>query len=135
MSKYEPELGQAAFGQPCKEWEASDLLIAALHAIEARLAMLMGNIHQVEYATPFENSGAKFKCDRFEAEAYSWGNEAQPFNFKWRDIEVSWYKCLGRGTSVNRDVRPNEIEAMLEDCLAGLAAYGKQHNEFHSEAK
>ena len=122
--RYEPELGQMAFGQPWKQYAASELLIAALEAISTRLDLVMGNVQRKEYATPFGNTANKFTCDKFEVEAYSWNEEyEQPFNFKWRDIEVSWYKYLGRGTTVNRDIKNDEIALMLDDCFEALRRY------------
>lgn len=70
---------------------------------------------------PFENSGVKFKNDVFEIEAYSWDESYdQPYNFKFRDIEVSWYKYLGRGMRVNRDVSALECAEMAAKCINSL---------------
>lgn len=41
---YEPELGQAAFGQPHKLYNVSDELVSALLAIESRLMSTMEQI-------------------------------------------------------------------------------------------
>ena len=121
MSEYEPELGQALFGQPYKEYGASDLLIAALREIGRELDRVMWNIHQKVYSSPFDNTGNSFKCDVFEAEAYSWNEDYdQQFNFKWHDVEVSWYKYLGRGTTVNQKISNNKISEMLDDCLSAI---------------
>lgn len=126
---YEPELGQAVFGQPWREYEASNLLIAALESIREELDRVMGNIFQKEYLSPFGNTGNYFYCPTFEVEAYSWNEDyKQEYNFKWKNIEVSWYKYLGRGTSVNRKVSPKEIGDMLNDCLDALLKYEKEHD-------
>jgi hypothetical protein len=106
MSKnnyYEPELGQFLFGQPWQKLECPKLLEAALVMIDNELDRIMWNINQEAYSSPFENTGTSFKCyNIFEVKAYNWGDKAQDYNFKWKDIEVSWYKYLGRGMSVNR---------------------------------
>lgn len=123
MKRYEPELGQIAFGQPFKEFQASELLIAALEAIREELARVYWNNNQKEIDDPFGNTGGKYKNKTFEVEAYSWNEKKrQPYNFKWKDFEVSWYKYLGRGTSCNREISPNEINDMLEDCLKSIRA-------------
>jgi len=41
-------------------------------------------------------------------------------NFKWRDLEISWYKYVGRGMSANRKMTTKEIEEMLDDCLKAI---------------
>ena len=126
---YTPELGQIMFGQPFTEFEVSDLTHAVLSFIGRRLDIVMWNIHQQEYASPFDNTGNSFKCDAFEAHAYSWGDEEQPFNFKWRDVEISWYKYLGRGMSANMGIAPALTDEMLRDCLEALARYETEHGK------
>ena len=125
--QYKPELGQMCFGQPCQTYEVSQLLAAALDAIRARLDIAMWNINQKDYSSPFGNTGNSFVCDVFEVHAYEWNEEnEQSFNFKWKDIEVGWYKYLGRGMSVNREVKPEEIAVMLDECLAAIQEYEKK---------
>jgi len=117
---YEPELGQVVFGQPYKQFKISNEFEYALAAIETRLMLRMGQIDK-NYESPFRNTGSKFACDTFAVEAYSWNDEVeQKWNFKWRDLEVSWYKYLGRGMSANRKITRREIEEMLDDCYAAI---------------
>ncbi len=132
---YEPEIGQWAFGQPYKEYRASALLIAALDAIDGELDRIMWNIHQERYESPFGNTGNSFQeLDDFQVEAYSWNEEyEQPWNFKCGDIEVSWYKYSGRGTSVNREVLPSEIAQMLDACLSALHEYESENDPLDQE--
>lgn len=120
---YQPELGQLIFGQPYREWGVSNIVDAALCRIRDELDRVMWNINQQEYDSPFGNTGNQFKCDTFEVHAYSWGDDEQPFNFKWRDVEISWYKYLGRGMSANQDIHPARASEMLDDCLAAAARY------------
>jgi isocitrate dehydrogenase len=120
---YEPEMGQAIFGQPYRQFKISNELEYALAAIETRLMLRMGQIDK-HYESPFRNTGSKFACDTFEVESYSWDDEVdQPWNFKWRDIEVSWYKYFGRGMSVNKNVSDKEIEEMLDECHKAIDQY------------
>lgn len=119
--KYEPELGQAIFGQPHKEFEVPQIWDAALESVRHTLDIVMWNIHQKEYSSPFGNTGNSFKCDTFEVEAYSWNDEVeQPYNFKWRDVEISWYKYHGRGMSANKKLSPDLAAEMLKECTAAL---------------
>ena len=110
MQGYEPELGQAVFGQPWQELPCPEHLELALEAI--RYALLV--VHDID---PFGNTGEHFKCPIFEVCAYSWSDEEQPFNFAYKDIRISWYKWLGRGTTVNRGVDREETIRLLRDCL------------------
>lgn len=122
--KFEPELGQFVFGQPYKQYEASELLEAALCHIKDEPDRVMGNVKQEEYSNPFDNTGNSFVCETFEVHAYDWNfdeeREPQKFNFKYKDIEISWYKYLGRGMSVNREISNNEISDMLDDCIRAV---------------
>ena len=92
-----------------------DKIEAALEAIRYVLFVL-GDIE----ADPFGNTAASFKNAIFEVHAYSWGDDDQPFNFKWRDFEVKWYKYLGRGMGRNRDLTETEVEIMLTECIDSI---------------
>jgi hypothetical protein len=127
MEQYQPELGQALFGQPSKEYECPRWMIAYLDAISHELDRVMWNIHQKTYESPFSNTGQRFKNDVFEVQAYSWDeDEEQSYNFKWREVEISWYKHSHRGTSINMHVAPFRGIQMLNECLASIQAMDKQ---------
>jgi hypothetical protein len=131
MEKYTPELGQAVFGQPYKTYKASELLEAALSSIDSELRRVMWNINQKEYESPFSNTANSFVSDTFEAHAYDWNDEHnQPYNFKWKDIEISWYKYMGRGMSINKQITNDEIELLLDNCLAAIRSYEKENRNY-----
>lgn len=123
--EYEPELGQAIFGRPFKKYRVSNIWEAALSCLRDRLDIAMWNIHQSEYSSPFNNSGSEFvDLPQFQAHAYSWDEDvSQPFNFKWRDVEISWYKHAGRGLSANRQLTPEDASRMLDECLEAVRVY------------
>ena len=123
--KYIPELGQAAFGQPYKEYEVPVIWEAALSHLDAELRRVMWNIHQKEYASPFSNTGASFEgCKEFSVFAYSWDfDSTQEFNFKWRNVEISWYKYLGRSMSANMPLTADLSSEMLEECVTAVLRY------------
>ena len=127
MKQYEPELGQAVFGQPYKQYEAPEWLIAFLEYINNELCRVMWNNNQEEYASPFANTGNSFKNDVFEVQAYSWNEDVeQPYNFKYGNIEISWYKHLDRGDSLNREITLDEGVQMLNECLASIRKMEKR---------
>src|ERR1044072_633897 len=108
MSEYTPEVGQALFGQPYKAFAVPEIWDAALSFLREELDRVMWNREQREYASPFGNTGNSFECPSFKVEAYCWDDERnQPFNFKWRGVEISWYKYLGRGMSANIELSPD----------------------------
>ena len=119
---YEPELGQMAFGQPWKEYEVPEIWVAALSHLSDELGRAMWNRSQVEYHSPFGNTGERFDCPAFSAHAYSWSDDDQKWNFKWRDVEISWYKWLGRGMSANMQLTPDMAAEMLVECLHAVRA-------------
>lgn len=121
--KYMPEMGQAIFGQPHKEYAVPQIWDAALCFLREELDRVQWNAHQKEYSSPFNNTGNTFKCAVFEVHAYSWDDEYQPYNFKWRDVEISWYKYLGRGMSASRPLPPDLAAAMLQDCMEACQQY------------
>jgi hypothetical protein len=112
---YEPELGQAVFCQPNQRFEPPMMLLEGLEMIAGYLVNIVGIDND-----PFDNTGSKYKNETFEVQAYSWGNEEQPYNFKYKGIEISWYKYFSRGVSVNRQLSEDEIMDMVKDCIDSL---------------
>lgn len=54
-------------------------------------------------------------------QAYEWNEDIeQQFNFKYKDIEISWYKYLGRDTTINKEITPEEAADMFNDCIDSL---------------
>jgi hypothetical protein len=86
-------------------------------------------LHGCTGANPFENTGQKYDGECFSVEAYSWDErEAQFWNFKWRDIRVSWYKYLLRGTQINREMEDEEIKEMIKECVCEICLE-EQHED------
>lgn len=77
-----------------------------------------------EYRDPFGNSceAEIFKNEVFEVVPYIEVDDGpeQPYNFKWRDLQVSWYKHAGRGTTASRPITTEEPYQMLKECLESL---------------
>jgi hypothetical protein len=110
----------------CPEW-----LEAFLEHIETELERVMWNKNQKEYQSPFRNTGNSFENDVFLVRAYDWGWDyadtlhiPAPVNFLWKtgQLEVRWYKHLGRLPELNREVTPDEGIQMLDECIASLRA-------------
>lgn len=116
MSDYQPEIGQAVFGQPWQRERPDTTTKGALEALRS--------IYDATYTSedgfdgPFSNSGARVKSSRMEIHAYSWNDEEDhKWNLKWRDFECSWYKHFGLGLSVNRQLSPEEVPQIISDLL------------------
>jgi hypothetical protein len=108
------------FGQPWQQRECPEKVKSALDALKSAWYAVREN------ENPFSNTGARFDGDKFKAHAYSWNDdEEQEFNFAWRDVRVSWYKYLGRGTTINRDMADGEVSEMLRECMAELLSNAK----------
>lgn len=100
----------------CPEW-----IIALLRAIENKLDIIMWNKYHKEYSSPFGNTGNSFKNDVFEVQAYNWDDDIQqPYNFKCGDVEISWYKYLGRDTTINDNYNEEYIIVMFNKCIKSL---------------
>lgn len=103
---------------------SENLIIAALQMISDELDIAMWNKTQEDYNSPFSNTGNNFKNDTFEVRAYYWGDDDEEYNkpnFKYKNIEISWYKYLGRGMDIP-DITYDELDIMLNDCLRSLSA-------------
>jgi hypothetical protein len=116
LAEYEPELGQACMGQPTQQFECPTYVTAAL---EYLAIFLEGRLLFPE--NPFRNTGWSHQNTVFTVCAYEWNEDkVQDFNFKYKDIEVSWYKYLGRGMSINREVSDKECWEMLKECVESI---------------
>lgn len=113
--EYQPELGQMCSGQQWQQHECPEKVQSVLDSLQSAWYSVRGD------ENPFSNTGARFDGVKFKAHAYSWNDdEEQEFNFAWRDVRVSWYKYLGRGTTINRDMTDDEVIEMLRECMAEL---------------
>lgn len=101
---------------------SEELVVSALRAIEEALDIYMWNKTQENYVSPFGNTGDSFKNDVFEVNAYYWGDDEKEMkkpNFKYKNIEISWYKYLGRGMDIP-EMTYEELDEMLNDCIKSL---------------
>ena len=117
-----------------------EFLDCILEFIESEWLRVMWNIYQKEFddENPWRNTGnvEGYKNGTFEVHAYDWGwdyddetDKPQPVNFKWKDLEVTWYKWCGRGLSTNRPTTHDELALMLHECLESL----RKEEEIHCE--
>lgn len=130
-----PELGHAAFGQPCKSYEASALLLAALTYIQHRLDALYAD--DPEWESPFGNNGCvPYDFGAFQVEGYDWNEDrVQPWNFKCGPVEVSWYKWFARDVSVNFDLTADQTEGMLVRCMEAIAEFERKRRADDEDGK
>jgi len=118
MKEYEPELGQMLNGQPYHRYECPEYIVALLQYLEYEME---NTYDEIDTGSPFRNTGNTFNNDIFQVEAYSWNEDIpQLWNFKYENIEISWYKHLGRGTTINREVTPEEAINMFDKCLESI---------------
>lgn len=124
----EPELGQMMFaGGSINEYDVPELAESAIRTISDELQRVYWNNNQKELPDPTSNTGEVFdELDTFKIRAFDWSDpeEYEP-NFQWRDYKVNWYKYLGRGTTANRPITPNEIAEMLDECLKAIRQWEK----------
>ena len=116
------ELGNIIFNtNKNQQYDCPRWVVALLNELDNQLDRVMWNIHQEEYHSPFENTANSFKNGVFEVQAYSWDDEVeQRYNFKCDDIEISWYKYLGRDTTINGEYEPQKIIDMFNKCLQSI---------------
>lgn len=71
---------------------------------------------------PFMNTGGgnRWNFGAFVVRGYDWSDEGTPYNFRWRDVKVSWYKHAGRGMRINREMSTQEVREMLRECTQAL---------------
>lgn len=133
----ELELGNLMFNTNAnQELECPKYIIALLRDIDRNLDRIMYNIEQQHYDSPFDNTANKFKLGNFEIQAYSWDDEVcQDYNFIYRvdktkanmpDLKISWYKYLGRDTTINQKLDENVMVDIYNDIMNQLYEFEKE---------
>lgn len=132
MSRYIPELGQAMFDNHYQQYEVSELAEAALRAIGDEIERVEWNRTQEQFEAPTGNNGNEYETPVFKMQAYCWcegsRHEVCPPNFKWGNVEINWYKYLGRGMSASQEIPPALIDEMLTDCLQSIRQKEKEES-------
>lgn len=115
-----------------KEYRCPEYFVALLEHLDYELTRIKENILQEDYYSPFTNSGNQFKTDVFEVRAYYWGDDEAEIdkpNFKCGKFEVSWYKRLGRETTINKKLTPRKAIKIFNKCMESLYLYEWQNDD------
>lgn len=105
------ELGNIMFnnGNRNQNYECPEFVIALLERIESIIENIYWNENQEEWDSAFRNTGNEYILGDLIIKAYNWNDDyEQQYNFKYKDIEISWYKYLGRDTTINLDLNNND---------------------------
>ena len=104
---YVPELGQMMFGREWHELEPPGF-------VEYWLCILEDIVSGTDGWYDVDN-------EVFSMHPYWWGDEDDPRanrpNFKCGDVEVSWYKHIGRSMSTNTKMPDNEWHKIFTKCV------------------
>lgn len=101
------------------------IIKACMNEINCEICRLFWNENQMEYDTPFENTGNKYDNDTFSVRAYYWGDDDSLIrlpNFKYKDLEVRWYKHYRRCLIAQKDsdISLDFLADMVNDCILSL---------------
>lgn len=153
------ELGNLTFNPNRNQnYKCPEFVLSLLRDIDRELRLTMFAINHEDYESPFDNTGNSFTelKDVFEVQAYNWNDEeSQDYNFIFKgengkDIKISWYKYLGRDTTINVNIeQDNEsinnflktiVIKYYEKCIKSLKEYrAKKENMYdysnHKEIK
>jgi hypothetical protein len=113
------ELGNIMFNNnKNQKYDCPDWIIALLKDIKDKLDIAFWNKYQLEIPSPFENTAGIHEGNCFQVYAYNWSNKkSKSYNFKYKDIEISWYKSLGRDTTINGEYSSEVIIEMYNDII------------------
>lgn len=112
------ELGQMVFGNPVGEYECTDF-------IEALCESLFDEIDRI-YWNKNQDTWDRYKDPEFpgiEFRPYYWGEEeeeaAKP-NFKYKEVEVRWYKYPFRSATVNVSMTEKQWKQWFDSCMKAI---------------
>ena len=131
------ELGNIMFNTNTNQnYKCPNYIIALLRDIDRKLKIIMWNKGHKEYDSPFDNTGNIFKLNNFEIQAYNWNDEeSQDYNFIYKvdktkanmpDLKISWYKYLGRDTTINQKVDENVVVDIYNDIMEQIIKFGNE---------
>lgn len=125
------ELGNLMFNTNTNQrYNCPDWVVALLADVNRKLKIVAHNMNHIDFDSPFENTGNRWANDVFEVQAYSWDDEEnQPYNFKCGDIEISWYKYLGRDTTINGIYSEKTLVDMYNKCMKSLQRLDNENIE------
>lgn len=112
------ELGNLMFnGNTIQRYICPEYIIALIKDLGQRIEQITGS-------NPCDNTGEIFETETFVIEAFNWNEEIdQPYNFKYKDVEISWYKRLGRDTTINGNYSATQIIEMYNKCIEAIDKY------------
>lgn len=125
----ELELGNLMFNTNKNQtYECPEYIITLLKTLSIKLEMYYDKKYNKEYYNPFLNEYNKFYNNVFTVESYEWNDDIeQPYNFKCDDVEISWYKYLGRDTTINGEYSKDYILDIFDKCWRSLDNTEDQH--------
>jgi len=141
QQQYEPELGQMMFGNVYDEFDLGEHEQYVARKLYD-LSETLGKMNPEEQAHGLLGGewgyGQDFKNDVFEMHHYYWGDctcgaeeaeEERPHdptcpivlpNFRCGEIEIRWYKYIGRGMTINQKVTRKELKEIFQKCRESL---------------
>ncbi len=131
------ELGNIAFNNNVnQQLNCPEYIVALLRDVDRQLKRIMWNIKQEEYESPFDNTANSFQLGNFEIQAFNWNDDvSQEYNFIYKvdktkanmpDLKISWYKYLGRDTTINQKLDENVMVDIYNDIMNQLYEFEKE---------
>ena len=114
---YELELGQAIFGNPVSEFDFDNMEDSS---VTERMIRIISY-----FATGDSSYSDSFQNDIFELRSYYCGDDEElevlpNFKHKESGLEVRWYKYIGRGMSINRNICPKCFYSIFVECMNSI---------------
>lgn len=100
--------------------------LALLFDIKKYLNTCYWNKEQREMRSPFDNTGETFQTNHLTLIAYQWDDEddeEDKYNLKFKDVEISWYKYLGRGTTINKELSMEEWVVLYNEIIDEIRTF------------
>jgi len=113
-----PELGQALFGNPHGKYDCPEYVCALFDYILGEISRVYWNNNQKawDYYDDPQIPGIEYR-------SYCWDSDsedAQKPNFKFKDVEIRWYKYPGRGMSINVNWSEPQTRRWFDECIAAI---------------
>lgn len=123
MSSFNPELGQALFGNPTGSYALPEYVEALFFHILSEISRVYWNLNQESWSCRYTSDPG---IPGLTVRPYYWGedeDESVKPNFVFSDVEIRWYKYTGRGMSCSHELTEKEWVKWFDACIKVIRDY------------
>lgn len=125
---YQPEIGQMCFGNPWNGYAVPEFVEAMVVSLNHESNRIHRN--NTQRFGDHLGEGVNVKMGEVDWHTYWWGDDEAPEaslpNLAFQDVEIRWYKHIGRGMSTNVEKTEAEWVTWFNAAMASIRTEDKR---------